>query len=580
MSNKLIPLEKWKTAYIKVNQAIDDSVDAVVKANKAAKDSTDAVTKANSVQTQLDTIVVEGDSSVEAAQARVDYTGQAFTTLKALLDNYLPMAADSKAELPGLLSAKDKVNRGWIDVREYGAKGDGVTLDADAIQNALNKKGTIYVPDGVYLIDKTLIITSDTTLLMHPKAVLKRQNNAVYAVLTNGKSTDLFTGYNGNGNIKIIGGTIELDGAAMPTTCNGISFGHGKNIEIADVVIKNVYNGHHIEMNSSKNVRIHGSRFEGFTHNGTRAFSEAVQIDLAKSYDVFPLFGAYDKTPCENVTVENCYFNNVGRGVGTHVTDVGVFHDFIVVRNNVFDTTLDFAVNALIFRKAVISGNKMLAVTGGVKLDGAYECTITDNHIKQSTGNGIESSYSSQSIIKGNNITGGATNGITIFNNGYSIIVTNNYIYNNAGHGVNVEHPDVIISDCIVKGNGSHGIYVHDTKDVRISSCQIHLNNRHGVQIASNATNITVSDCFIASNNQSNDGSHNVIIVTNSDANRIVNNVIRAGTQTNKPVSGIYVGSGCDNNVIIMNDLKLSGSTSNLNDLSGNSITSTNNLVA
>lgn len=37
-------------------------------------------------QTQIDSIVVEGDSSVEAAQARVDAEGRTYDTLKARLD--------------------------------------------------------------------------------------------------------------------------------------------------------------------------------------------------------------------------------------------------------------------------------------------------------------------------------------------------------------------------------------------------------------------------------------------------------------------------------------------------------------
>ena len=46
----------------------------------------EAMEEVNSFQNQIDTIVVEGDSSVEAAQARVDADGQTYTTLKERLD--------------------------------------------------------------------------------------------------------------------------------------------------------------------------------------------------------------------------------------------------------------------------------------------------------------------------------------------------------------------------------------------------------------------------------------------------------------------------------------------------------------
>lgn len=47
-----------------------------------------------------------------------------------------------------------------INVKQVGAKGDGVTDDADAIQNAINKGQfkTVYVPQGAYLISKPIKI--------------------------------------------------------------------------------------------------------------------------------------------------------------------------------------------------------------------------------------------------------------------------------------------------------------------------------------------------------------------------------------------------------------------------------------
>src|SRR5690606_29166411 len=49
--------------------------------------ATQALTQSESTQTQLDTIVINGDSSVEAAQARVSTTGTAYGTLKQRLDS-------------------------------------------------------------------------------------------------------------------------------------------------------------------------------------------------------------------------------------------------------------------------------------------------------------------------------------------------------------------------------------------------------------------------------------------------------------------------------------------------------------
>lgn len=70
----------------KLNDAITDSNAALSTANNAEKTANLAKAESESTQTQLDTIVIEGDSSVEAAQARVNNSGTAFPTLKQRLD--------------------------------------------------------------------------------------------------------------------------------------------------------------------------------------------------------------------------------------------------------------------------------------------------------------------------------------------------------------------------------------------------------------------------------------------------------------------------------------------------------------
>lgn len=86
---KLLENENLRTGFPKINQAIDNANEAIKKAQAAD-------TKANSVQEQFNQVVIEGDSSLEAAQARVKADGTSFTTLQERLNDTDKQSADAR----------------------------------------------------------------------------------------------------------------------------------------------------------------------------------------------------------------------------------------------------------------------------------------------------------------------------------------------------------------------------------------------------------------------------------------------------------------------------------------------------
>lgn len=61
--------------------------------------------------------------------------------------------------LPSPEPPQDPKEPPYINVKEYGAVGDGTTDDADAIINAANFNGYLYFPYGVYLVSKPIQLT-------------------------------------------------------------------------------------------------------------------------------------------------------------------------------------------------------------------------------------------------------------------------------------------------------------------------------------------------------------------------------------------------------------------------------------
>ncbi len=90
---KILDTDFLDEAYPKLNKSIDNANEALRKSTSAETNSAVAVnkantaeSKANSVQEQFNQVVIEGDSSVEAAQARVDAQGNSFSTLQERLN--------------------------------------------------------------------------------------------------------------------------------------------------------------------------------------------------------------------------------------------------------------------------------------------------------------------------------------------------------------------------------------------------------------------------------------------------------------------------------------------------------------
>lgn len=94
-------------------------------ADQANTKSDDAVEQVNSIQSQVNQLVVEGDSSVEAAQARVDADGNTYATLKERLDTKEQSFVTQLAEKASLKNLNDleaqtdkKINDSISDLRD------------------------------------------------------------------------------------------------------------------------------------------------------------------------------------------------------------------------------------------------------------------------------------------------------------------------------------------------------------------------------------------------------------------------------------------------------------------------------
>jgi polygalacturonase len=236
-------------------------------------------------------------------------------------------------------SSNDRGARTY-NIRDFGAKGDGVTLDTTALQVAIdtcNKEqgGVVLVPAGVFLIG-TVELKSNVTLRIAAQGKLLgsadgKQYHAAEAIPLSGDAT-LNDGNVGllyavkAENVAIEGpGTIDGQGAQFRSPSRGVPppsgiagshrpyhllFYQCKNITVRDIFLtQSAY--HSIRIIQSSYIQLHGIHiYNRVNHNNdgfhfiSSQYAHISNCDVETQDDACALFGS-----CKFVTVTNCSFS-------------------------------------------------------------------------------------------------------------------------------------------------------------------------------------------------------------------------------------------------------------------------------
>lgn len=137
----------------------------------------------------------------------------------------------------------------WVNVKDFGAVGDGITDDTTAIKNAVKeinqKGGTLYFPYGVYLVsaqkyqDTILNINSEKVIIVEMNSStikLKENNYPYYNIFMINKSADVYVK-----NGTLIGDRIRHDYTGYTEKSRTHEFGYGIYVYYSNkVVISNM----------------------------------------------------------------------------------------------------------------------------------------------------------------------------------------------------------------------------------------------------------------------------------------------------------------------------------------------------
>ena len=245
-----------------------------------------------------------------------------------------------------------------LNVKDFGAVGDGVTDDHEAMQAAIDAAsqglggGKLYFPEGTYLVKKMVQLKSNIDIRLHDDATI------VNGINFQGRPSIVFmTGPFINGgdkifwepteNISFTGGTIDMNGALneegtkpknlpLINSSGGFAIGNSSNVTIRNVTFKDSYQGHAIQIAGSKNVLVDQSRFLGQAlpktiKDNAMITKESIQIE-PMTRKGFPYALNETGVKSENVTIQNSYFGKSDKS-GELVTAIGTHYQTITTQN-------------------------------------------------------------------------------------------------------------------------------------------------------------------------------------------------------------------------------------------------------
>lgn len=278
-----------------------------------------------------------------------------------------------------------------LNVKDYGAIGDGVNDDRQAIQDAIDAAaqglggGNVYFPEGTYLVKEIVFLKSHTHLELNEKATILNGiniKNHPSIVFMTGLFTDdgAQVEWDPTEDISYSGGTIDMNGALneegtkaknlpLINSSGAFAIGNSNNVTIKNVTFKDSYQGHAIQIAGSKNVLVDNSRFLGQTlpktmKDGQIISKESIQIEPLTRKG-FPYALNDDGKKSENVTIQNSYFGKSDKSgelvtaIGTHYQTLSTQNPSnIKILNNHFDNMMYSGVRFTGFTDILIKGNR------------------------------------------------------------------------------------------------------------------------------------------------------------------------------------------------------------------------------
>jgi len=431
----------------------------------------------------------------------------------------------------------DETDPGIFNITAFGARGDGIADDSDAIQKAIDaagnfsrghasKGGIVYLPAGAYVVSKTLLVTQAVKIFGHGQATIDGATHLLPASL----GFDVF---------KIIGVTwgVVLEGFHIKAYNYTGTGGHFLRIQacqrvcVRDVHLINCWNGALVDSSGDVNfydLNISGADVPGEGRfglkctaasqgnpNSTNAFNCSVSQwgKNTRTMDGFVLANGYNSLGTVNCGALNCkrafwstkdggtapnFLIISGIGTSDHcnqgiVLEEGGFTQvsgFLITSSNQDNITVGENITG-----PVAFFNCLIGTSGGagyqIKSTQTPNVSLTGGSVRDTSGNAIEISGNASVLVTGVGIadiqSGQSADGLRLSGSG-EITLTGLSITKVRQTAIRVApaFTGILSFSGLTQNNADRGLLDEGSTGIIVGNGIFHANSTMGVDVSRN----------------------------------------------------------------------------------------------